>query len=217
MREKLLLTLLPYLYKSIILLITVTCRVRWNDKEKFEKLTNSGEASIISFWHENVLIIPWVLRYRNISCLISQSRDGEYITRCANVFGNHGIRGGTSSGSSKAVRSALRVLKKGQPVAITPDGPRGPAHQLQSGVLLLAALSKAPIIPFHIDATKQWRFNSWDGQKIPKPFSTIYVSIGETYSLTRQQLDEQNEHHRKQLETLMMDNVEEVEQLSQST
>lgn len=211
MRQKIKFFILPLIFKLILVLITTTCRVRWNNKARFEELTNSGKASVLSFWHENVLIIPWVLRNRGIHCMISDSRDGEYIARCGEIFGNKTIRGGSSSGSSRATRTALKLLKQNQPIAITPDGPRGPAHTLQDGVLWLAAVGNVPIVPFHIEATKQWRFKSWDGQKIPKPFSTIYVEVGEPYRLNRSQLDN-FEPARNELEKIMMDNVKTIQQ-----
>ena len=193
-------------------MIGLTCRVRWNNKQLFEQLTNSGNGSIISFWHENVLIIPYILRNRGITCMVSESRDGEYIARSGAVFGNYTIRGGSSSGSAKATRAALRLLKQNKPLAITPDGPRGPAHKLQSGVLWLGALGNVPILPFHIEATSQWRFNSWDGQKIPKPFSTIYVEIGEPYYLSRSDVDNQLADATRELEDRMMANVQTIKQ-----
>lgn len=217
MREKILLFVLPYLFKSMLMLIGLTCRVRWNDKHKFEQLTNDGKGSILSFWHENVLIIPYILRNRGITCMVSESRDGEYIARSGAVFGNYTIRGGSSSGSAKATRSALRLLKQNKPLAITPDGPRGPAHKLQSGVLWLGALAKAPIVPFHIEATSQWRFKSWDGQKIPKPFSTIYVEVGDPYYLTRDKIDNHLDAVTEELESLMMTNVEKIQQRAGTT
>lgn len=92
-------------------------------------------------------------------------------------------------------------------MSITPDGPRGPAHKLQSGVLWLAALGKAPILPFHIEVDRQWRFGSWDGQKLPKPFSTIHVHIGEAETVTRDQLDQQPQETAERIEKAMMRNT----------
>jgi len=210
--ERLKLFLLPLVFKAILIVIGLTCRVRWQNKELFEELTNNGKASIISFWHENVLIIPYILRNRGITCMVSESRDGEYIARSGAVFGNYTIRGGSSSGSAKATRAALRLLKQNKVLAMTPDGPRGPAHQLQPGVLWLGALSGVPIIPFHIEATAQWRFKSWDGQKIPKPFSTIYVEVLDPYRISREQIDNDFKEQCDRLEDLMMQNVKTVQQ-----
>ena len=212
MRRKFLLFVLPLLFKSLLLLITMTCRVRWHNKDLFDQLYNSESGWILSFWHDNVLIIPWLLRNRDITCMVSDSRDGEYIARCGQVFGNQVIRGSSSKGSSKATRSALRILRNNKAIAITPDGPRGPAHKLRSGVLWLGTLGSAPILPLHIEADRQWRFKSWDGQKLPKPFSTIHVGVIEPYRVERNLLDDRQAVTSSELEKSMMTNTNRVRQ-----
>ncbi len=139
--------------------------------------------------------------------MVSDSRDGEYIARCGHVFGNKVLRGSSSKGSAKATRSALRLLKKNETIAITPDGPRGPAHKLQSGVLWLSSLAAAPILPFHIEVNRHWRFKSWDGQKLPQPFSTIHVSVGEPYFTDREILQATPDSVVNEFEQIMMNNT----------
>ncbi len=212
MQRKISLYVFPRIFKAILILITLTCRVRWHNKQQFDQLYESNQGWILSFWHENVLIIPWLLRNRGITCMVSDSRDGEYIARCGQVFGNPVLRGSSSKGSAKATRSALRVLNKNKSIAITPDGPRGPAHKLQTGVLWLSALGKVPIIPFHIEVDRHWRFKSWDGQKLPRPFSTIHVSVGSAYQVSGQSLKEQLNQVVDEFETSMMDNTNRAKQ-----
>lgn len=190
MREKILLYLLPRIFKWTLILLASTCRVRWHNKEVIEKYTQGTESCLISFWHENVLIIPWLMRNQGVAAMVSDSRDGEYIARTGQAFGNKVIRGSSSKGATKATRAALRWLKQEKPMGITPDGPRGPAHKLQSGVLWLSALAERPIVPLHIEVNRHWRAKSWDGQKLPKPFSTIHVSVGDPIQITKQQLEE---------------------------
>jgi len=208
MREKIQLWLLPLLFKAMLMLIGSTCKIRWQNRAVFEQLHNAKQAYILSFWHENVLIIPWLLRNRDITCMVSDSRDGEYIARAGEVFGNKVMRGSSSKGSTKATRAALRLLKNQQSIAITPDGPRGPVHKLQSGVLWLSALGSVPILPLHIEVDRQWRFKSWDGQKIPKPFSTIYVSVPhQPTQISRDELGENQTQVINSFELKMMENT----------
>lgn len=190
-----------------MLIIGATCRVQWSNKDEFDRLYGGKKGWILSFWHENVLIIPWLLRNRGITCMVSDSRDGEYIARTGLVFGNKVIRGSSSKGSAKATRAALRLLRNNQVIAITPDGPRGPAHQLQPGVLWLSALSSSQILPLHIEADRQWRFKSWDQQKIPKPFSTIYVNVLPPEALDKHQLTADENFWRRSMRSTMMQNA----------
>lgn len=206
-REKILLFLLPRIFKWTLILLASTCRVRWHNKDVIDQYTQGTESCLISFWHENVLIIPWLMRNQGLAAMVSDSRDGEYIARTGQAFGNKVIRGSSSKGATKATRAALRWLQQAKPMGITPDGPRGPAHQLQTGVLWLSALSARPIVPLHIEVTRQWRAKSWDGQKLPKPFSTIHVSVGEPVQISKQQIAEDAAAITAYMQTRMMQNT----------
>lgn len=207
MIEKFKLWLLPLIFKGVLTLLTCTCKVQWQNKEALDDLEKNGEGFILSFWHENVLIIPWLLRNRGYHCMVSDSRDGEYIARIGMTFGNKIVRGSSSKGATRATRTALRVIKQRGIMSITPDGPRGPAHELQTGVLWLAALSGAAVLPFHIEVDRQWRFGSWDGQKIPKPFSTIHVSVGDPLLVNRTELQESIANATQKVQTAMLQNT----------
>lgn len=163
---------------------------------------------IYSTWHNNVATGAWAIRNQNIGIMISDSKDGEYINQCVKAFGNFGVRGSSSSGSTKATRGILKTVKQGFSVAVTPDGPRGPKYKLQQGALWLSVLTKAPIVPYHIECSRQWVFEkSWDDHKIPKPFSTIHICIGEPVYLEKEQLEKHTERTQQQVQIAMMQNV----------
>ena len=207
MRDKFILFLLPKLFKLCFTVIGLSCKTKWHGKAHLEKLKIQGQPWIFSTWHNNVATGAWVIRNQNIGIMISDSKDGEFITRCVAKFGNYGIRGSSSKGSTKATRGALKALRKGNSIAVTPDGPRGPKYQLQSGVLWLSALGKAPIVPFHIECSKQKVFEkSWDGHKIPKPFSTINIYIGEPLWIDKKQLNDNEVDITAQAQQAMMEN-----------
>ena len=69
-------------------------------------------------------------------------------------------------------------MEGGAHVAVTPDGPRGPAESFAPGALIAAQRSGAPIVLLRAVADRAWRLRSWDRFIIPKPFArlTIYVS-----------------------------------------
>lgn len=207
MSERIKLWLLPLLYKGALILLTATCKVRWHNRETLEQIADQNQGLLLSFWHENVLIIPWLLRNRNWGCMVSDSRDGAYISRIGELFGNETVRGSSSKGALRATRAALKFIRSGRVMSITPDGPRGPAHQLQSGVLWLSALGGTAILPFHIEVDRQWRFRSWDGQKLPKPFATIHAFVGHSTTVTREELEADEDAVIARVQTLMMENT----------
>ncbi len=202
--------LAPFIYKFVMVLITATCKIKIHGNRNIDQLKNSSEKNtwIYSIWHNNVLISPWALRNQNVTVMVSQSNDGEIIAKSVELFGNQTIRGSTSKNSAKVTRQAINVLRNNQPVAITPDGPRGPKYVLQEGVLYLAALSKTPIIPFHAECSEQWEFNSWDNLKLPKPFSTLHLCFGEAINIQTDALKTNKQLEVERVQQLMLDNVE---------
>jgi lysophospholipid acyltransferase (LPLAT)-like uncharacterized protein len=69
-------------------------------------------------------------------------------------------------------------------------------------------------VPYHFEADRQWVFRSWDKHRIPKPFSTIWISIGEPYQVDRKRLAEEPEAVRLEVEELLMKNLALAERLA---
>jgi len=193
-------------------IIVLTCRVRWHNKEAFDALKKSEKPFVLSMWHNCCTIAAWVMRDSDITVMISDSKDGEYVSRLANSFGIPTIRGSSSSGSEKAIRAALRILARRKSIGITPDGPRGPRYKIKSGMLWFSASSGAPIVPLHIESTRQWVFNSWDKHSFPKPFSTIHIRFGDPLTIERDALEDDIERVTQDVEQHMMDNVNALHQ-----
>lgn len=128
------------------------------------------------------------LRNRRMAMMASASRDGELIARAIEKLGNVPVRGSSSFRGGQAVRDMVRALRAGADGAMTPDGPRGPVYQCQGGALRIAALSGCALVPYELEANRQWRIRSWDRHKIPKPFATIYEYIGEPLHVTRDEI-----------------------------
>src|SRR5207249_6486727 len=68
-----------------------------------------------------------------------------------------------------------RDMRAGRAAGFTLDGPRGPARVAQPGAVWLAKATGNPILPFHLEADRQWTLNSWDRTQIPKPFATVEI------------------------------------------
>jgi lysophospholipid acyltransferase (LPLAT)-like uncharacterized protein len=166
------------------LLRTVTFRVMTN--EPHLELQAKGQRVIYTLWHGRLLPLTFFHRNHNIATLISQSSDGEYIARVVERWGYTPIRGSSSRGGSSALREMVKLARKGQSLAITPDGPRGPKQQLKPGVLMLAQLTGHLIIPMSASATRAWWVDArWDHFLVPKPFSKVYVRYAEPVAVPR--------------------------------
>ena len=210
-RSELKFVIVPRIVKWLIDLITLTCRIRWHNREVLEDLIKNEQPFLISMWHNCSTIAPWAMRNRQISCIVSDSRDGEYVARLGALYGNKTVRGSSSKGSARVTRSLLKLLRNGEPIAMTPDGPRGPLYQVQNGVVWLAAAGRAPVLPLHIEASRQWVLKSWDKHRFPKPFSTIHIGIGEPTHITTDMLAEDPQDCASLVQLTMMNNVRELQ------
>lgn len=139
-----------------------------------------------------------------LEVLTSRSRDGWMVTRYVHMFKRSTIRGGSSKGAESALRQMARRLKQGYGVIIPVDGPRGPEGDPKIGVIAIAALSGAPIIPCAVRSKSVWRFNkSWDRMMVAKPFAKVDMHWGEPQHIPEEPDRETMEAERLKLkETL---------------
>src|SRR6266704_3515958 len=124
--------------------------------------SRAQEGFIFSLWHGHLLPLLWYHRDESVAVLISEHRDGELVARAASSLGFRLIRGSTTRGADRALISIVRELQAGREVAITPDGPRGPAAKFAPGALVAAQRSDSFILPVVAVADRAWRLRSWD-------------------------------------------------------
>jgi len=155
-----------------------TWRVREVHQRSGDIVRQHERPVIFCLWHCELLCHMWNFRNLGIVVLISEHGDGEIAARAAESMGYRTIRGSSRRGAERALLSLAREVKNGAHVAVTPDGPRGPAESFAPGALIAAQRSGAPIVLLRAVADRAWRLRSWDRFMIPKPFArlTIYVS-----------------------------------------
>jgi len=98
-------------------------------------------------------------------------------------FGITSVPGSSTRGGVRALLMLAKVLKNGSHVAMTPDGPKGPLHEVKGGIIKLAQRTGAKIYPVAIIAENKWEFKSWDKMFVPKPFSRATFSMGNPLSI----------------------------------
>ena len=156
--------------------------IRWTHENEAvaETVWAEGGGVLCAFWHSRIGLSPscWPLdRAQSAKALISLSPDGQFIAKAVALQGIPAVRGSSANkdkadrakGGAQALRDGLRQLKVGA-LAITPDGPRGPARQMAEGLPLLAKLSGAPVLFIGMSCNPAIRLNSWDRAVLPLPF-----------------------------------------------
>ena len=141
-------------------------------------MIKSRRSFIFALWHGHLLPLLWFHRDQSALVLISEHRDGELVARAATSLGFGLIRGSSTRGADRALISIVRELQAGHEVAITPDGPRGPAAKFAPGALVAAQRSDSFILPVVAVADRAWRLKSWDRFLIPKPFARVTIAYG---------------------------------------
>lgn len=159
--------------------LAFTWRVRIINGDIPRALDERGEAFIHVLWHGQLLPLTWAHRNRQISVIVSEHSDGEILARVMHALGCRTVRGSTSRGAARALLGACRELEAGFDLAITPDGPRGPARTVAPGAVIIAQRTGAAMVPVAASANRAWRLRSWDRFLIPKPFARITVAYGE--------------------------------------
>ena len=138
---------------------------------------------VFVFWHNAVIPATYYYRGKNLAVMTSSSFDGEYIARIIGKFGFRAIRGSSTRGAVRALLGMHSEIEAGNSVAFTVDGPRGPVYVAKPGPVLLARNVQLPIFPFYVAVERAWTLNSWDGLRIPKPFSRAHVRMGKPISV----------------------------------
>ena len=149
-------------------------------------LWDRGAPFILAFWHGRLMMIPRIWpRRAAMKILTSQHRDGDVSARAIAHFGINHILGSSRRGGSAALREMVRALADGQCAGIAPDGPRGPAMRASDGIIALARLSGAPIVPVSCSANRRRILKTWDRFLVPLPFASGVFVWGEALAVPR--------------------------------
>lgn len=171
---------LAWLLSAYVGATLATMRWRFEDRAAVDAAVASPNGFIGCFWHSRIalaVVCRRVLKDKPRRVLISNSPDGELIAKIVGRLSFPAIRGSSSQDrraprrSVAAFREALRFLDGGGLVAITPDGPRGPAEQMPAGPVMLARAQGTPVLLFGLAARPAITLRSWDKSKIPLPFA----------------------------------------------
>lgn len=166
---------LPVLASFLIRCLRRTMRFRWENDAVVRGLHRSGRPYVHAFFHDQLLVMTYSYlghEYgRSLAVLSSRHRDGEYVARTLERFGHVMVRGSTGRGGAAGLVEMIRHLRAGRDAAFATDGPRGPRHRVQIGVVEAARLGRAPIVPVAFAASAGRRLDSWDRFLVPRPFA----------------------------------------------
>ncbi len=176
--EKLVLATGPPLAAGLIRNLRRLQKIDFVGEEHPKALWEQGEPVILAFWHDQLFLMVQGYRGPEARILISASRDGELIARTMACFGQGAVRGSSRRGGRAAFRELVELGKAPFDLVITPDGPKGPRHEIKEGVVQLARLTGRAVIPMAFHCSRGHRFASWDRFLLPYPFGRGVYSFG---------------------------------------
>jgi lysophospholipid acyltransferase (LPLAT)-like uncharacterized protein len=209
--------LAPRLAAGLVRLLGPTLRLQIIGVAPLLPFWAAGRPVIYAVWHGRILMLPWLnarLRRRHGAraprVLASRSRDGELMARFAAAFGLEAVRGSSSQGGALALLALAAAVRRGEDVAVVPDGPRGPAGDLQAGVVTLATMTAAPVVPLAFAARPARRLGSWDRFVVPLPFARCAAVFGAAVAL---EAGADRDRARKTLQTALDEATAEADRL----
>lgn len=135
--------------------------------------------ALYALWHEHILPLAYLHRGQGAVAMVSRHRDGEILAGVLAMLGYEVVRGSSTRGGAAAYRALVRAGRAGHPLAVTPDGPRGPRRRADPGAIRAAAAAGLPVVPVAAAAERGWRLRSWDRFLVPAPGSRVWVAHGE--------------------------------------
>jgi lysophospholipid acyltransferase (LPLAT)-like uncharacterized protein len=169
---------------------------------------NTLKPAITVTWHNRLLFFPLMFPShirKDALAVVSPSRDGQYITDFLERLGVKSARGSTSKRGGQVLVEAASALRNNSYVCFTPDGPRGPKYKMSRGPVHLASITGVPLVPVAINYSRYWQLGSWDNFQIPKPWSKLFLRIGDAIHVPPNLDDEALEQWRMKAEKALMD------------
>jgi len=151
-------------------------KVSIKGEENLLKLIKSGDPVMLCVWHGRLLFPSWYTRnHTTLHIISSRHPDSEILAPILKHWGYRLIRGS---------KEMTEIFKKGGIIAVTNDGPKGPARIAKSGSVGLAIKNNVQIITVTGSATKYWQMKSWDRFMLPKPFGKIQIVVSPPLNIT---------------------------------
>jgi len=140
-----------------------------------DELRGKKTNAVYAFWHGSMML-GWYAHTPKagapVSALVSMSRDGAILASVLEHWGYTLIRGSSHIGGKEALQSMVDAAAHGSSLCVTPDGPRGPRHEMKPGAVLSAQRAQVPLVIVGIACAKKKVFTrSWDRFELPLPFS----------------------------------------------
>jgi len=140
---------------------------------------------IITMWHGQHFLLPFLRRQYRFRVLISRHSDGEINAIAAERLGIGTVRGSGDHGNRFHIKGGVEGFKgmmdslaEGWNMALTADVPKV-SRVAGRGVIKLAHESGRPIFPVSLATSRRIVLDNWDRSEINLPFSRGAIVVGD--------------------------------------
>lgn len=167
---------LPRLAWLFYRVLSFTWRIKIVEDPLLRKRRQRGESTILAHWHGDELAVLHLVRHFHLATMTSTSSDGQIIDFVIQRMGGVTSKGSSTRGAVQALKGLVRLGQRGHPVSMAVDGPKGPIHQVKSGVFEISRLLQAPIFPVGVWCQSSFIFKkSWNKTYLPYPFAKLII------------------------------------------
>ena len=171
---------------------------RWvvTGEDEFESAIKSTRPIMLCSWHERFLYAVYYFKLKkmkNIWAISSTHQDSQIMAYFLKRSSINLIKGSSTRGWENVIKKMFKTFKNANAIiAITNDGPKGPAREAKLGSYKIALKSNAHIISVVCTSKKYWQAKSWDRLRIPKPFGTIYINFSKPMNVNNEDIRDIN-------------------------
>lgn len=161
------------------------------------------EKCVFALWHAHQCGVFSCNMYKKTCIMVSNSKDGEIISRAANAVGVETVRGSQNRGGTKASLQLIKRIKEDDVNgALTIDGPRGPKRIVKKGIIEIARMTQTPIVPAVYWSPQKLflKFKSWDEFRFPLIGTKLVMLFGDPINVPIEPTEEEIEKIRKEVE-----------------
>ena len=198
MKKKVLQFLGNTVVKYLVNVLCKTLKITEVNKKNIDNLGNRNY--VLAFWH-GTMLLPWYLfRNKNLTAIVSKSKDGNILTKLLQMWNYNVQRGSSSKAGKEVLQKLIENALQNKSIAITPDGPRGPEKEMKAGAVIIAKKANVPLILVGIAFKKKKILNSWDKFQVPHLFTKAYAVYSEPILINKNLSYEETDKKIKEIE-----------------
>jgi lysophospholipid acyltransferase (LPLAT)-like uncharacterized protein len=161
---------------TVIRTLGPTIRFEVLGRNAVEELWAAKQPCIWAFWHRVIIPIAWYGRNLGIVILNTTAFDGQWTRKVIEWLGFGTAQGSSSRGGLRGLNEMAKRIEQGVDCGFTIDGPRGPRYIAKVGPVLLARMTGAPIVLFHVGVERGTTFKkTWDHFLLPSLFTRAVI------------------------------------------